>query len=38
IMQAILATGYQGYVAQEFLPTWENRVRSLRHAAKVCDV
>ena len=38
IMRAILATGYQGYVAQEFLPTWENRVRSLRHAAKVCDV
>lgn len=38
IMKAILETGYEGYVAQEFIPTWENKIRSLRHAAKVCDV
>ena len=38
IMRAILETGYKGYVAQEFIPTWENKIRSLRHAAKVCDV
>ena len=38
IMNAILATGYEGYVAQEFLPTWENKIRSLKHAVKVCDV
>ena len=38
IMRAILETGYQGYVAQEFLPTWKDPIRALRHAAKVCDV
>jgi hydroxypyruvate isomerase len=38
IMQAILDTGYQGYVAQEFIPTWSDKVAALRHAAKVCDV
>lgn len=38
IMKAILETGYDGYVAQEFIPTWENKIRSLRHAAQVCDV
>ncbi|MBI2946935.1 MAG: TIM barrel protein, partial [Verrucomicrobia bacterium] len=38
IMRAILETGYEGYVAQEFIPTWPDRVLALRHAAKVCDV
>jgi len=38
IMKAILETGYDGYVAQEFIPTWDDKIRSLRHAAKVCDV
>lgn len=38
VMRAILDTGYEGYVAQEFIPTWENKIRALRHAARVCDV
>ena len=38
IMNAILETGYQGYVAQEFIPTWPDKIEALRHAAKVCDV
>ncbi len=38
IMKTILDTGYQGYVAQEFIPTWEDPVRSLRHGAWVMDV
>ena len=38
IMKAIVETGYDGYVAQEFIPTWDDRVLALRHAAKVCDV
>jgi len=38
IMQAILDTGYTGYVAQEFIPTWDDPVAALRHAAEVCDV
>jgi hydroxypyruvate isomerase len=38
ILRAILNTGYQGYIAQEFIPTWEDPMMSLRHAAMVCDV
>lgn len=38
IMKAILATGYKGFVAQEFIPTWNDPIAALRHAAEVCDV
>ena len=38
IMKAILETGYTGYVAQEFIPTWDNPKESLEHAIRVCDV
>ncbi len=38
IMRAIVETGYQGYVGQEFIPTWDDKIAALRHAAKVCDV
>ena len=38
VMRAILATGYDHFVAQEFIPTWSDPVQSLRHAAMVCDV
>ena len=38
IMRAILETGYEGYVAQEFIPTWEDKVAALRHAVALCDV
>ena len=38
IMRTILETGYTGYVAQEFIPTWDNKGGALRHAAMVCDV
>ena len=38
IMREIVKTGYQGFVAQEFIPTWDDPVHALRHAAKMCDV
>jgi hydroxypyruvate isomerase len=38
VLKAILATGYQGFVAQEFIPTWKDPMAALRHAAQVCDV
>ena len=38
ILRAILETGYTGYVAQEFIPTWDDPILALRHAAMVCDV
>jgi hydroxypyruvate isomerase len=41
IMRAIVATGYMGYVAQEFMPTAKSnieKVKALRKAVKICDV
>ena len=38
IMKAILATGYEGYVAQEFIPTYEDKIAALDEAVKICDV
>jgi hydroxypyruvate isomerase len=38
MMQAILETGYSGFVAQEFIPTWPDKALAFRHAAMVCDV
>ena len=38
VMRAILETKYDGFVAQEFIPTWDDKVSALRHAAMVCDV
>ena len=38
ILKTILETGYDGYLAQEFIPTWKNPINSLRHAAEVCDI
>ncbi len=38
LLQAIVETGYQGFVAQEFIPTWSDPVQSLRHGAMVMDV
>ena len=38
IIQAIIDTGYDDYLAQEFIPTWKDPILALRHAAMVCDV
>ena len=38
VMRAIVESGYDGYVAQEFIPTWKDKSLALRHAAEVCDV
>jgi len=38
VMKAILETGYSGFVAQEFIPTWKDPIAALRHSAQVCDV
>lgn len=38
VMQAFLDIGYEGYVAQEFIPTWEDKIASLRHGVRVCDI
>ncbi|UOQ51285.1 hydroxypyruvate isomerase family protein [Hymenobacter cellulosivorans] len=38
IMRAIQATGFQGYVAQEFMPRNADKLASLRQAVQLCDV
>lgn len=38
IMKAILATGYKGYVAQEFIPTWTDKIAALKEGVTICDV
>jgi hydroxypyruvate isomerase len=38
IMQAIVATGFKGYVAQEFVPKRADKLASLRQAIALCDV
>jgi hydroxypyruvate isomerase len=37
VMKAILETGYQGYVGQEFVPT-RDKVASLSEAVRICDI
>lgn len=38
IMRAIADTGYQGFVAQEFIPTAADPLKSLEEAVGICDV
>ncbi len=38
IIQAILATGFKGYVAQEFVPKRPDALASLRQGVQICDV
>lgn len=38
VLHEILNSGYQGFVAQEFIPTWDDKIAALRHAAQVCDI
>jgi hydroxypyruvate isomerase len=38
VMEAILATGFKGYVAQEFVPKRPDALSSLRQGVQICDV
>jgi len=38
IMRAILATGYKGYVAQEFIARSPDKIKSLKESFLICDV
>ena len=38
VMKAILDTGYQGHVAQEFIPKRADKIASLRQGVEICDV
>jgi hydroxypyruvate isomerase len=38
LMKALLDIGYTGFVGQEFIPTWEDKVASLAQGIRICDV
>ena len=38
VMRAIVATGFKGYVGQEFVPKQADKIASLRNAIHICDV
>ena len=38
IMKAILATGFTGHVAQEFIPSWKDKLAALQQGVSICDV
>jgi hydroxypyruvate isomerase len=38
VMKAIVATGYKGFVGQEFVPKGPNPLASLRRCVEICDV
>ena len=38
IMKAILDTGFKGYVAQEFIPSWPDKIAALKQGITICDV
>jgi len=38
IMKAIVETGFKGYVAQEFVPTYDDPIESLKEAILICDM
>jgi hydroxypyruvate isomerase len=38
IMEAILKTGFKGFVAQEFIPSWPDKISALKKGVEICDV
>ncbi|HEV2207365.1 MAG TPA: TIM barrel protein [Verrucomicrobiae bacterium] len=38
VMRAIVETGYKGFVAQEFVPTHPDPLKSLKECVLICDV
>jgi len=38
IMEAIVKTGFKGYVAQEFIPSWNDKLAALKRGVEICDV
>ena len=38
IIKAIIATGFKGYIAQEFIPVNKDKISSFQKAIQICDV
>lgn len=38
IIKAIVDTGYKGFLGQEFIPTWDDKMAALKHGVMTCDI
>lgn len=38
IIEAILETGYEGFIGQEFIPSWDDKIAALESGVEICDV
>ncbi len=38
IIRAIHETGFQGYVAQEYIPTYDDKIKALEEGLRICEV
>ena len=38
IIRAIHETGFEGYVAQEFIPTYDDKIKALAEGLRICEV
>ncbi|SFC30321.1 hydroxypyruvate isomerase [Zunongwangia mangrovi] len=38
IIKAVIETGFDGYLAQEFIPTYDDQLAALKEGIKICDV
>ena len=38
VMKAIVDTGYKGFVGQEFIPTWADKLAALKEGITICDI
>ncbi|MCG9973105.1 hydroxypyruvate isomerase family protein [Christiangramia crocea] len=38
VMEAIYETGFDGFVAQEFIPTYDDKLSALREGIEICDI
>lgn len=38
IIEAIVDTGYDGFIGQEFIPTWDDELAALQQGVEICDV
>lgn len=38
IIRAIHETGFRGFVAQEFIPTYEDKIKALEEGLRICEV
>lgn len=38
IIRAIYASGFEGYVAQEFIPTYEDKLKALEEGLNICSI